>query len=307
MVKSTKEKIFVFDDEPGDLRLISNLLSSYFEISGFGKVADLLESLQQDIKDEHKLAVIDLVIEEDPFGGKRLCSEIKKLKPYLPIYAITKSIDPKHIADCLIKAGFNGFIAKKDLKENLINYAAYIRHEISEVEKYPDVRLFWKDIINVFSKKYQYAIKKRLRNKLSYLIRKAYFYLLLPESLPLLDSLILDDNTGAGASIIESASAIEAVLDYECRRMSKVLKDKIGIYPSRKTKMNFVVSQRLIASSFKEKAEELFKWRDDCAHGNAYKHNKKDAISSLRLALSFIKEYFETKKQAMFPKGRPND
>ena len=307
MVNFAKDKIFIFDDELKDLESISNLLSSYFEIKGLNKSIDLLKAIQKDITDEYKLAVIDLIIEEDPFGGRRICREIKKVKPYLPVYAITKSLDPKHIADCLINAGFNGFVAKKDLEQNLASYVDCIRHVIAEVDKYPDIKLFWKDIVNLFSKEYQYAVKKHLRDKLSYLIRKAYFYLLLPESLPLLDSLILDENTGTGASIIESASAIEDILNDECQRWSKEIKDKIGVYPSRKVKLNLVIKQNLVASNFEEKVEELFNWRDHCAHGKAYKHNKEDAISSMRLALSFIKEYFKGKKQAVFPKGKSND
>jgi len=179
---------------------------------------------------------------------------------------------------------------------------------IKNLQIYPDIKKFWKNIVEIGSDKYKYAIERELRKALFRLLRKGYFYLIIPESLPLLDSLLLDERTPCGESIIQASAAVEAILKKEYRLWKNEIEDT-GISPKykRKEMLRRVTSGCSLDQKFNDSIGEVFDWRDDCAHGKAHRYRKEDALESMSRVLSFIRDYLNFKKNQTFPSGRANN
>jgi len=74
----SKNEILILDDDQEHLNWLIGAFSDYFKVKGFTNGEDLLREIERDIDDKYQVALIDLILEGQPFGGKQICREIKK-------------------------------------------------------------------------------------------------------------------------------------------------------------------------------------------------------------------------------------
>jgi DNA-binding NarL/FixJ family response regulator len=301
----TNYKVFIVDNDSGALKWLTELFSKYFTVSRYIEGEEFLRAIEDDECDEHQAALIDLRLDRQRFSGAELCREVKKRKPYLPVFAVTGSADSEYIANAILDNGFEGYIPKNGVRKNPDRYISAILEAVSDVQKYPELPVIWHKISAIQPDNFRYLVKKELVEELLYKLRKAYFYLLLPESLPLLDSLLLDEKTSCGESIVQSAAAIETILNYEDRDWREEVVNKgsgaikrSSILPTpRETKLDRVINADLIPGSSKRAAVKLFGWRDDCAHASkrARRYDKGDTLSAIKITLDIVEFYLARK------------
>lgn len=124
MEKEITRNILVVDDDPGWLDKIKKGLSSRgFTIQTTLWGTEGLEIIKNDKSCEIKAAVLDWYLyipgkkpeEEQELQGPALCDEIIKLRPELPVFALTIVEDPKEVASTSLRHRFTDFFPKKSL------------------------------------------------------------------------------------------------------------------------------------------------------------------------------------------------
>ncbi|MBS1790492.1 MAG: response regulator [Acidobacteria bacterium] len=306
-MNSETHRIFVVDDEPEQLEKLSTLFSQDFSVNDFLDGDSCLEALEKDQSDACKATLIDLNLAGQQFTGAELCREVKKRKPYLPVFAITASPDTEYIADALLNYGFEDYIPKLTLWDYPQKYALSVTKAIQKYESYPGMVLLWRRLSTVKPEEFRLSVNSELVDELSYRLRKAYFYLLLPESQPLLDSLLLEENASCGESLVQSASAIEAILIHQDKQwkedMINQAKNKMAlsgmVTTVRRKSLDRIIKAGWIDKTLKNGVLKLFGWRDDCAHAGkrARLYHKEDALEGLGIALDVIEYFLNRRKQ----------
>jgi CheY-like chemotaxis protein len=290
--------ILILDDDLSWKNTLTNLFQRMgFDVTSSLEGQTIIQYAYEDISDKYKAAIVDLILEGQPLQGPALCHELKKLKPYLPVFAVTANTDPREIAEAILKTGFDGFIAKADLDLNATSYANHLKSVIATLEAYPQLPTLWRQIAQLSSAKYKYALRGKLAKKIRNVLKKAYFYLILPTSTPLLSLVQIDVNSPYSESIIQSVIAVETIANNEFEKWQKKWEGhQLGdISDSRYDKIDHVVNQGLFPSGAEDElADNIFRLRDKCAH-QYYAADKRQAIGVLAKTLEIVHYYFEMK------------
>jgi CheY-like chemotaxis protein len=294
-------KIIIIDDEELILERLSEFFinNTNFEVETYSQGNDFLSNFKED-KDP-KIILIDLNLQKQKLSGSDLCKEVKKLKPYIPIFAITQSKDTNYVVNEILSSGFDSFISKDQFKDGF---------DFNIISKSYEKLINNKDIIEIWDKIISLEKEKNivfkgmnddLINSICDNIKKSYFYILLPENLPLLDCILGKKSTSSAESILQSFSCIDELVNkhnrewYE-KKLSK--SDYTKMFSSIENK-NFIDKLKFL---FPESGKELLKTieteiyplRNISAH-RAYKDkdkiNKLNAIKSLKTTISFIRKY----------------
>ncbi len=305
----TIPKIFVLDDDEHHLNWLVNTFAARFQVRKYQQGADLLAAVGADTKDEYKAVVVDLELRGQRISGSQVCHEIKKIKPYLPVVAITASTDPQYIANALFRRGFDDFIPKSAVGPTPETCIATVAHVMEGVERYPQIVSLWRSMTSLNLDDFEFVVRASFRSELDYRLKKSYFYILLSDALPLLDALLLRENAPCAESIIQSAAAIETILNYEDRLWRQEIIDRGSLGPrsilpsERSIKVDRLMDNALIEAQFKSKVMTVFEHRDKWAHGgrNIDSASKEQALSDLETALAVVRSYLGSKKRSTFP------
>jgi CheY-like chemotaxis protein len=183
----------VLDDNPGQLEWLMEVFKTErFEVTGFTSGQELMDSITNDLNDMYAAVLLDLILlkdgsqMEEEMQGTDYCLEIKRLKPYLPVFAITADTSPQRIANTILNFGFDGFIAKDELRTRPHQYFDHLKSSINSAE--PQLKSIWRDIVGLTN--YAEVIRSKLLGRIQERVRTAYFFLLQTDSHPLLTLLL---------------------------------------------------------------------------------------------------------------------
>jgi len=131
-------KVLLFEDEDKWIANIKEVLNPYgIEIVAFKEEENIKNEIKEDDSDIYKAVLIDWMIQGE-FRGGRLASELKLLKPYLKLYAVTQVTEPSEIAKTVKRYPFEEeLLAKKDLKnkERVIRFVDILKNAVKEAEE----------------------------------------------------------------------------------------------------------------------------------------------------------------------------
>jgi DNA-binding response OmpR family regulator len=303
------ERIFVLDDKKSDADFIAREFSRWFGVQKFTQGKDLIDAIERDQSDEHRAAIIDLQLTGQSLDGEGICREIKKLKPYLPVIAVTGSTDANFVAASIRGAVFDDLIAKADVGPRTENCIAVVMRAIKHLNNYPQLPRVWQEMKDLKLENFELVVKAEFRRDVEYGLKKAYFYVLISESIPILDALMLQKNTPCGESLIQSAAVVEAILNYEDRLWREEIRRRGTIDPSlvlpseRAVKLDRVLAKGLLPGSLKSNVEILFEGRDRSAHPSGLRTpiSKEAALAGLSTAIGIVKHYLSSKRHSVFP------
>jgi hypothetical protein len=133
-------KIPYYEDEDKWIKKIKKVLEPYgIVIVPFKNEDKLKRAISEDDADIYKAVLIDWLIDNELKGGK-VAEELKRLKPYIKLYAVTQVTHPSEVAQIIKKAPFEAdLLAKKDLedekKEVVKEFAIKLKNAVKEVEE----------------------------------------------------------------------------------------------------------------------------------------------------------------------------
>jgi hypothetical protein len=131
-------KVLLFEDEDKWITKIKEALNSYsIEIVPFKEEEKIKKEIKKDDADVYKAVLVDWMVQGELRGG-RLASELKWLRPYIKLYAVTQVTEPSEIAKIIKRYPFEEeLLAKKDIEdeERVKEFAFKLKNAVKEVEE----------------------------------------------------------------------------------------------------------------------------------------------------------------------------